>query len=56
MKGAFGALGWTPAVFWESTLTEYMLAIEGFNSTQPGANKDEGPSDDELAELMARYG
>ena len=57
MRGAFGALGWTPDVFWASTLTEYMLAIEGFNDANGGGEKEgAGPSDDELAELVKRYG
>lgn len=57
MRGAFGALGWTPDVFWAATLTEYTLAIEGFNQANGGgADKDKGPSDDELAELVKRYG
>lgn len=57
MRGAFGALGWPPDVFWASTLTEYTLAIEGFNQADGGGkDKDKGPSDDELAELVKRYG
>jgi hypothetical protein len=56
MKGAFGALHWTPEVFWRSTLTEYMLAIEGFNAANGGGKKEEGPDDDEMDALVARYG
>ncbi|WP_281405319.1 phage tail assembly chaperone [Mesorhizobium sp. B2-5-7] len=57
MKGAFGALHWTPAVFWASTLTEYMFAIEGFNEANGGGSKkEEGPTDDDMADLLARYG
>ncbi|TPM58973.1 phage tail assembly chaperone [Mesorhizobium sp. B2-2-4] len=56
MKGAFGVLHWTPDVFWRSTITEYMLAIEGFNDANGGGKKDEAPSDEELAALVARYG
>ncbi|MBZ9808127.1 phage tail assembly chaperone [Mesorhizobium sp. ESP-6-2] len=55
MKGAFGALQWTPDVFWRSTVTEYMLAIEGFNEAN-GGKKDEGPSDQDMASLIQRYG
>lgn len=52
-----GALHWTPDVFWRSTITEYMLAIEGFNEINgSGKPKDDGPDDDEMAALLARYG
>jgi hypothetical protein len=57
MKGAFGHLGWTPEVFWRSTVTEYMLAIAGYNEKNGAeSDKDKGPSDDDLAALVARYG
>lgn len=56
MKGAFGALHWTPEVFWRSTLTEYILAIEGFNEANGVKTKEDGPSDDDLAALVAKYG
>jgi hypothetical protein len=56
MKDAFGALHWTPETFWRSTITEYMMAIEGFNDANSGASKDGPPSDAELADLVARYG
>ncbi|PBB94973.1 hypothetical protein CK224_29180 [Mesorhizobium sp. WSM3862] len=56
MKGAFGALHWTPEVFWRSTLTEYMMAIEGFNALSGGEKKDSGPSDEDMAALLAKYG
>ncbi|AZO54863.1 phage tail assembly chaperone [Mesorhizobium sp. M8A.F.Ca.ET.202.01.1.1] len=56
MKGAFGALQWTPETFWRSTLTEYMLAIDGFNELNDGGKRDNGPSDDDLATLLAKYG
>ncbi|MFC3326206.1 phage tail assembly chaperone [Mesorhizobium cantuariense] len=55
MKGAFGVLHWTPEVFWKSTVTEYTLAIEGFNEAN-SSKKDEGPSDDEMSALLERYG
>ena len=56
MKGAFGALHWTPEIFWRSTLTEYMLAIEGFNEAQGAEKPIEAPDEDELAALVAKYG
>lgn len=55
MKGAFGALHWTPAVFWAATLTEYTVAIEGFNEVNSSGDK-QAPSDADLAALVARYG
>lgn len=56
MKGAFGALQWKPETFWRSTLTEYVIAIEGFNEAN-GANKTEkAPTKDEMKKLLERYG
>lgn len=52
-----GALHWTPDVFWRATITEYMIAIEGFNELNgAGGEKESGPSDDDMANLLARYG
>ncbi|MBZ9921962.1 phage tail assembly chaperone [Mesorhizobium sp. BR1-1-7] len=57
MKGALGALHWSPETFWRSTITEYMMAIEGFNEMNGGAkSKDTGPSDDDMTALLRRYG
>lgn len=58
MGGAFGCLGWAPSVFWAATLTEYLAAIAGYNRRMGGDKEDEGkgPSDDELAALVAKYG
>lgn len=56
MKGAFGALGWAPDTFWRSTLTEYMAAIAGHNHAKGAGEKDDGPSDEDLAALVAKYG
>lgn len=56
MKGAFGALHWSPDIFWKATLTEYVLAIEGFNEAQGAEEEDAGPDQDELAGLLAKYG
>lgn len=55
MGGAFGCLGWAPSVFWAATLTEYLAAIAGYNRRM-GGDKEKGPSDDELAALVAKYG
>lgn len=56
MKDAFGVIKWTPDVFWTSTIAEYLRAIDGHNEANGGGKKDKGPSDDELAELVKRYG
>ncbi len=59
MRDAFGALHWTPEVFWRSTLTEFFRAIEGFNRanrSEEDAESNDAPSDDALAALVARYG
>lgn len=56
MKGAFGALHWSPDVFWRSTLTEYMAAIDGFNMVNGAEKKSEAPSDEEVEALVKRYG
>lgn len=56
MRVAFGALKWTPAVFWASTLTEFLDAIEGLNEANGGEKKDEAPTEDALDDLVAKYG
>lgn len=56
MKGAFGALQWTPETFWRSTLTEYINAIEAFNEMHGGEKEPEAPTEDEMAKLLAKYG
>ena len=56
MKDAFGALHWTPAVFWSATLTEFFCAIDGFNAMNGSKPKQDGPTDSEMAELLAKYG
>lgn len=56
MRIAFGALQWTPDVFWRSTLTEFIEAVEAFNERNGGEKNPEAPTDDEMAELLARYG
>lgn len=56
MNGAFGYLKWTPDTFWASTLTEYIVAIEGHNEANGGGKKVKAPSDDDLEALMRRYG
>jgi hypothetical protein len=56
MRAAFGALKWTPTVFWAATLTEFLDAIEGLNEANGGKKADEAPSEEALDDLVARYG
>ena len=56
MRVAFGALKWTPPVFWAATLSEFMDAIEGLNEANGGEQTDEPPSADDLDDLVAKYG
>ena len=56
MRAAFGALKWTPAVFWASSLTEFLDAIEGLNEANGGEKADQPPSDEALDDLVAKYG
>lgn len=55
MLGAWcGALGWTPRAFWRSSLAEVTAALEGWQRVN-GPPQASGPTDEEIAELMARY-
>lgn len=56
MRSAFGALNWSPEVFWGSTLTEFIDAIEGRNEANGAKKPVEPPSEGELDELVKRYG
>ncbi|MDI7923406.1 phage tail assembly chaperone [Ferirhizobium litorale] len=56
MKTAFGALGWKPAEFWDSTLTEFFQAIEGWNEANGVEKKAGPPTEDDLESLAKRYG
>lgn len=55
MKGGFAALNWPPTVFWSATLTEYTVAIEGYNEANGIADK-QMPSDAAMDALLAKYG
>lgn len=56
MKTAFGALGWRPVDFWSATLTEFYQAINGWNDANGVEEKPAAPSEDEMAELLEKYG
>ncbi|UXU00648.1 phage tail assembly chaperone [Agrobacterium tumefaciens] len=55
-KVAFGGLGWTPAVFWASTLTEFTLAAKGKAEANGVKKTVAPPSQDEVDELVRKYG
>ncbi|KAB2792933.1 phage tail assembly chaperone [Brucella anthropi] len=46
---------WTPDVFWRSTLTEFVDAIEGHCEAK-GIKKEKGPTKAQMSELLAKYG
>lgn len=53
MQDAFGVLGWTPAMFWKASLTEYFAAVKGWNDLQQGRTGKPKPlSRDEFNELV----
>ncbi|MBC7148071.1 MAG: phage tail assembly chaperone [Rhizobium sp.] len=56
MRIAFGRLGWRPAEFWASTMTELFEGMNGWNEANGVEEKPPAPSDDEMAELLAKYG
>jgi len=54
MEICLGMIGWTPSVFWNSTLQEIYPAIEGFMEFNGG--KQENPmTKGELDDLMELY-
>jgi len=56
MRVAFGALKWTPDIFWSATLSEFVQAIEGLNEANGVKKKVGAPSDAEMEKLLERYG
>lgn len=53
---AFGGLGWTPAIFWASSLTELTLAVKGKVEANGSKKSVAPPSDEEMDELIKKYG
>lgn len=54
LETATGVLGWTPPVFWQSSLTEFFAAIAGWNRAQRGmAGKPEPMTRAEADEIFA---
>lgn len=56
MRIGIGGLGWRPADFWDSTLTEFFEAINGYNEAQGGETEATAPTQNELDSLLAKYG
>jgi hypothetical protein len=56
MRIGIGGLGWRPADFWSSTLTEFFEAIHGHNEAQETDKPEKAPSEGEMAALIAKYG
>ncbi|WP_280750067.1 phage tail assembly chaperone [Rhizobium leucaenae] len=56
MKTGIGGLGWRPVDFWDATLTEFFIAIKGHNEAQGGEEETAGPSQGEMAAIIAKYG
>ena len=56
LKNGLGVLKLRPDDFWNMSLQEYWLAIEGFNEYQGGEKQKDVPMlRDELEEMMERY-
>ncbi|MDH2091145.1 phage tail assembly chaperone [Rhizobium pusense] len=55
-KIAFGGLDWTPGIFWASSLTEFTLAVKGKAEANGGKKAVAPPSDEEMDELIKKYG
>ena len=54
MEICTGMIGWSPSVFWDSSVVEVYAAIDGFIEFNGG--KDEKPmTTDELSDLMELY-
>lgn len=56
MRIGIGGLGWRPADFWSATMTEFFEAIHGHNEAQGAETSEGGPSEKEMAALVAKYG
>ncbi|WP_435656154.1 phage tail assembly chaperone [Brucella pituitosa] len=47
---------WTPDTFWNSSLSEFLSALEGFAIARGGKKQIDAPSQDQLDELISKYG
>ena len=54
MEICMGMIGWTPNVFWNSTLHEIVPAIDGFIEFN-GGSQQKPMTNDELKDLMELY-
>ncbi|PWU72466.1 phage tail assembly chaperone [Ochrobactrum sp. POC9] len=49
-------LRWTPKTFWNSSLTEFLAALDGFTEARGGKKKVEPPTDAQMDDLLTKYG
>lgn len=49
-------MGWRPAEFWATTITEFFAAWDIFCEMNADPEKTDAPSDDEMDALLKRYG
>ena len=54
MEICVGMMGWQPETFWDSSLNEIFIAIDGFLEFN-GANKERPMDKEELKSLMELY-
>lgn len=51
-----GALGWPPQAFWDATLQEVCVAIDGWLATTGRANrKSDKPSKDFMKQMLEKF-
>ncbi|KAB2684857.1 MULTISPECIES: phage tail assembly chaperone [Brucella] len=55
-QAAFGILRWTPKTFWNSSLTEFLAALDGFTEARGGKKNAEPPTDAQMDDLLKKYG
>ncbi|MBC2886484.1 phage tail assembly chaperone [Ochrobactrum sp. CM-21-5] len=56
LQAAFGILRWTPKTFWNSSLTEFLAALDGFTEARGGKKNAEPPTDAQMDDLLKKYG
>lgn len=55
MRVGLGHIGISPKDFWEYSLKEWLLTIEGYNKKTTGVSQDDVMSRTRLDELMQEY-
>jgi hypothetical protein len=49
-------MGWRPAEFWQVTVTEFFDAVDIFNEMHADPDKTDPPDENEMANLLEKYG